>query len=205
MDTESKTTFEKKRDELERTLTDEEINNLLQDYAEVDDPTTIEIDTHVRYFTIVFDHGKATKVFRLGGKLFSISPDGDYLILKHGNNVIQAKVENTIFYKQLSISEIKKEYEEILDKYEDEIIELKQVNRKLYEKLTNKDTSMKSRSYDRAKRIHDIENYVESRHSSRNKSAQPSAKLSAMSTTKLSETLPMTKMEMSESYKYVRL
>ena len=75
---------ERKRDEMERSLTDEEIDNLLEDYIEVEDPCRIALDTHVRYFTVFFEKGKAKKVFRLGGKLFSISPDGDYLVLKHG-------------------------------------------------------------------------------------------------------------------------
>jgi hypothetical protein len=145
--------FEKKRDKVEQTLTDEEIDNLLEDYVEINDPLQIEIDSHVRYFTIAFEKGKAKKVFRLGGKLFSISPDGDYLVLKHGNNVIQAYTKQSIFYKHLSIGEIKSEYEEILDKYEDEILDLKRLNKKLYTELTGKDTRMKGGRHARLQKL----------------------------------------------------
>lgn len=203
MDSVSKTAFEKKRDTLERTLTDEEINNLLEDYAEVDDPTSIEIDTHVRYFTIVYENGRASKIFRLGGKLFSISPDNDYLILKHGNNVIQVQVQDTIFYKQLSIAEIKKEYEIILDKFEDEILELKEINRNLYDKLTGKDPGMKSRSHNRQKRLKEIENYVTSVKRSSYKSSESTR--SMMSTSKMSSRAPLSKTEIVASYKQIRL
>lgn len=145
--------FERKRDKVEQTLTDEEIDNLLEDYIEVSDPLSIDIDSHVRYFTIAFEKGKAKKVFRLGGKLFSISPDGDYLVLKHGNNVIQAYTKQSIFYKHLSIGEIKQEYEDILDKYEDEILDLKRLNKKLYTELTGKDTRIKGGRHARLQKL----------------------------------------------------
>jgi len=145
--------FEFKRNKVEETLTDEEIDNLLEDYIQVDDPLTIDIDSHVRYFTIVFEHKKAKKIFRLGGKLFSVSPDGDYLILKHGSNIIQAHTNQSIFYKHLSISEIKDEYEEILDKYEDEILDLKRLNKKLYSELTGRDTQMKGGRHARLQKL----------------------------------------------------
>jgi hypothetical protein len=145
--------FETKRNKVEQTLTDEEIDNLLEDYVEISDPLQIEIDSHVRYFTIAFEKGKAKKVFRLGGKLFSISPDGDYLVLKHGNNVIQAYTKQSIFYKHLSVGEIKLEYEEILDKYEDEILDLKRLNKKLYSELTGKDTRMKGGRHARLQKL----------------------------------------------------
>ena len=145
--------FESKRNKVEQTLTDEEINNLLEDYIEVNDPLSIDIDSHVRYFTIAFENGKAKKVFRLGGKLFSISPDGDYLVLKHGNNIIQAYTKQSIFYKHLTINEIKNEYNSILDKYEDEIIDLKRLNKKLHSELTGKDTSMKGGRFARLQKL----------------------------------------------------
>jgi len=196
MDTPTKSAFEIKRDLIERTLTDEEINNLLEDYAEVDDITEIEIDTHIRYFTITFENNKATKVFRLGGKVFSISPDRDYVMLKHGNNMIQAPVQNTIFYKQLTIAEIKKEYELILNTYEDEIMELKAENKNLYEKLTGTDGRMKSRRHDREKR------YKEDDFSTSDPDTKKSVKRSMMSTQKISNGPPKSKIEYN---KQVRL
>ena len=196
MDSVSKSAFEKKRNEIEKTLTDEEINTLLEDYIEVDDPTTIELDTHVRYFTIVYENNKAIKIFRLGGKLFSISPDNDYVILKHGNNIIQANIENTIFYKQLSITEIKQEYETILDKYEDEIMELKQVNRQLYDKLVGKNSLIKSGRSDKEQRRNNkmVDELKETK-----------VKKSLMKTIKISSGKPFSKMELSESNKQIRL
>ena len=216
LSTDKKSSFERKRDAIEKTLTDEEINTLLDDYVEIDDPTTVELDTHIRYFTILFENGVAMKIFRLGGKLHAVSPEGDYIILKHGQNIIQVEINNAIFYKQLSINEIKKEYEEILDKYEDEIMELKEINRGLYEKITGKDTSMKSRSQ-RVKKLlnmrqdavnysvkseeHKIININELTENSYNSSA---IKKSAMSTKK-SANRGLTKLELMEKSKQIRL
>lgn len=196
------TRFEIKRDSIERTLTEEEIDNFLEDYVHIQDPLTIPIDSYVRYFNISFINGKASKVFRLGGKLYSISPDGDYLVIKSGPNVIQVPVKNTIFYKQLTIAEIKDEYEDILDEYEDEISKLKKKNIKLLSQLTGKDESIKGRSHARMIKLNSLTQSIvkhddsESDTESESDEQTKSVRRSRMSTTNKSNTVPPSKREL---------
>lgn len=134
-------------------LTDDDIDTLLEDYIEVDDIRTVEYDTHLRYFTVQVDNGVATKVFRFGGNLKYLSKDNAYVMLSNGDKKWSVQVENSIFYKQLSIMELKQEYEEIIDEYENEILELKHINRKLYKKLTGdgKEMHKKDKKKDKQK------------------------------------------------------
>ena len=72
----------------------------------------------MRYFTVIIEHGVARKIFRFGGNLKYLAKDCAYVMLSNGDKKWSVQVDNTIFYKQLSIVEIKQEYEEIIDEYE---------------------------------------------------------------------------------------
>jgi hypothetical protein len=123
-------------------ITKEEIDIMLEDYIEVDDIASVTRNTHIRYYTVIIENNKAKKVFRIGGELKFVSDDKVYVILANGDSKWSVQTKNTIFYRQLSIFEIKQEYDDILDEYEAELLELKKINRKLYKKLTGKTIEM---------------------------------------------------------------
>jgi hypothetical protein len=86
-------------------LSKEDIKEKLTDYQKVTDIATIPIGTHVRYFTTV--NGK--QLFRLGGFLFRNDGLPKYVILSNGTNTWSVQTKNTIFFRKLSVSEIKTE------------------------------------------------------------------------------------------------
>ena len=104
-------------------LTPDKIEELLEDYGEKP-IEEIPLGTHVRYF--VKDNGESK--FRIGGFLNDINGLPDYVRLRAGpnmENTWNVQVKNAIFYKKLSIKEIKQEYDKIVDDYIEKIKKLK--------------------------------------------------------------------------------
>mgnify|MGYP001442471567 CR=1 FL=1 len=140
----SQSDYDRPAQSIHDKLTDEDIEDMLEDYEEVTDIHSVPRKTHIRYFTVIQEDGIAKKVFRIGGNLLYASPDNEYVILSNGDKKWSVQNIHSIYYRQLTIGEIKDEYEEILDDYEREINELKMINRKLYKKLTGIDNKMSS-------------------------------------------------------------
>lgn len=127
------------------TLSNYQIEELLEDYKEVDDIKKEKIGVHVRYYTIVEKDGVAKKAFRMGGYLISISDDKTFVTLTNNKkNRWFVNIDKSIFYRQITLNEMKNDYEDICDDYEDEIRELKMINKKLYKKLTGFDKTMRT-------------------------------------------------------------
>ena len=110
-------------------LSKNEIEDLLEDYVEKD-INKIPINTHVRYF-ITKDN---KKLFRTGGLMVNNSGLPDFVVLSNGKTTWSVQIKGTIFFKKMSIKEIKEDYEE-----EIEILEKENENlRKIIKKLQNK-------------------------------------------------------------------
>ena len=106
-------------------LSKEQIEEKLEDYIKVDDISKLPLGIHLRYFT-----NKDNKLnFRMGGILHKNTGLPNYVILKSATNAQwSVQIENTIFYKKMTIAEIKNEYEQIIS-------ELIQKNKKLKDKI----------------------------------------------------------------------
>ena len=63
----------------QETLSNTDIKERLKEYKKVDNIKTVSIGTHCRYFSV--DLNTKQKVFRLGGNLNKIDPEGRYVIL----------------------------------------------------------------------------------------------------------------------------
>lgn len=108
-------------------LTDDDIESKLEDYIKVDDISTIQIGTHLRYFTVK----DGEKLFRLGGSLHKIGLP-EYVILNNGTQTWTVQTKNTTFFRKMSINEIKNDYkiqlkeqQKKIDAQTQKIIELK--------------------------------------------------------------------------------
>ena len=108
-------------------LTEEEIDEKLEDYKEVDDITTVPLGTHLRYFITNLDPqtGIATRKFRLGGVLKDKENADKYVILSNGNITWSVQVKEATFYRKMNVEEIKDEYELMIQEYLNEIKTLK--------------------------------------------------------------------------------
>ena len=101
----------------------EELEKKLEDYKKVDDIAQVPIGTNLRYFTKKDDE----LVFRMGGNLKSNNGLPKFVILKNALGVEwSVQVEGTIFYKKMTIQEIKDEYEEIIKELNGKIKKLKE-------------------------------------------------------------------------------
>lgn len=99
-------------------LTKEQIEEKLENYTLVEDINKIEIGTNLRYFT---KDKSGEKKFRLGGKLLNNTGLPIFIVLTNGNISWSVQVKDTIFFKEMTINEIKELYDNEL-KEKDKII-----------------------------------------------------------------------------------
>lgn len=112
-------------------LTKEEINKKLEDYKLVDDISKIPLDTHLRYF-IKKDN---QMLFRMGGNLKRNLDLPKFIVLKNAiGTEWTVQIKDTIFYKKMSIIEIKEEYEIIITELHEKIKNLKKQLKTIKEK-----------------------------------------------------------------------
>ena len=104
---------------LQDKLSQDEVNDKLFDYVEVDDISKVKLNTHIRYFILKTDAKtkKTTKLFRLGGYLINKENANKYIVLSNGKNTWSVQTLDTIFYRKL-------DSQEIMDKYENQILNL---------------------------------------------------------------------------------
>ena len=75
-------TYQRAAKTYQETLSNQDIKDKLKEYKKVTDIKTVSIGTHIRYFSI--NQTTKEKIFRLGGTLNKIDPDGRFIILSNG-------------------------------------------------------------------------------------------------------------------------
>jgi len=115
-------------------LTPNQIKDLLKDYVEVANIKSISLNTHVRYFSKQKD---GRKVFRIGGYLINNKEADKYIVLSNRIRSWSVNTKGSIFFKKIST-------DELTEVHNDEVEELKQIikslyneNKKLKEKISN--------------------------------------------------------------------
>jgi len=120
--------------ELQRHLIEEDVIALLEEYDEVDDTNILKSGMIVRYYTITHNkNGSINKKFRLGGTIIKVDHENKYLVLGNGRISWSVQFNNSIFYKKMSLDDVKDFYENELDKKDIKIKKLKKINNKLIE------------------------------------------------------------------------
>jgi hypothetical protein len=122
-------------------LTKQEIKEKLNGYKELKDIKKLSIGSHVRYFT--FDKKTNKNVFRLGGYVNRIDPEGKYIVLSNGDITWSVQIPISKFFIKMSETELRNEIkkevkEEILTETNlsnDYINEFKKENNMLKERL----------------------------------------------------------------------
>lgn len=99
-------------------LTADDIESKLEDYSEVTDIFKVPLGTHMRYF-ITTDKGD--KKFRMGGILKNNNGLPKFVVLSNGQSSWSVQVEGTIFFKKMTIREIKQEYEDVIQELEKKV------------------------------------------------------------------------------------
>lgn len=102
-------------------LTVEEIESKLEDYTKVEDIYKVPLGTHLRYFCD--QEGK--KVFRTGGVLLKADGLPNYVILSNGTKSWSVQVKDAIFFRKMTLKEIKESYTNRIEELEQEVLKLK--------------------------------------------------------------------------------
>lgn len=112
-------------------LSKQEIETLLMEYEKVEDLNNIPLGTHIRYFE---DKDGELK-FRTGGILTIKKGLPVYCILKNQNVSWSVQIKKCIFFRRITIKEVKKEYESRLIEKDRELNELRSYIRELKKQL----------------------------------------------------------------------
>jgi hypothetical protein len=80
----------------------EEIQEMLKGYVPVTDMSTVQISTHIRYFS---KNNNGDYVFRTGGWLKSNTSSHTFIVLSNGESDWSVQVKNSKFFRKLSREE----------------------------------------------------------------------------------------------------
>ena len=128
------TSYTRPKKTYQEKLSPKEIKEKLLEYVQVDDITTVPLNTHIRYFT--FNKKTGERLFRLGGFLTRKEPSDPYVILSNGTSSWSVQKGNSVFFKKMTIKDLRNEYE-------DEIKRLTKENKKLKETLSKVESKIK--------------------------------------------------------------
>ena len=124
--------YTKSKKSYQESLSPDEIKQKLEEYKPIEDIRTVALNTHVRYFSVNNKTGE--KQFRLGGFVTKIADE--YVILANNNLSWSVQIKNTIFFVKMSFSDFKDEIiKKISKKFDREIVELVEENKKLKDTL----------------------------------------------------------------------
>ena len=90
-------------------LTKKDIEGLLIDYERVENLESIPLNTHIRYF----EKKDGELKFRVGRNL-KIKCLPDYIILNNGKVGWSVQVKNCIFFRKISLDDVRNEYNKII-------------------------------------------------------------------------------------------
>ena len=108
-------------------LTVDEIESKLEDYVKVEDLYKIPVGTHLRYFKTQ----DGARKFCTGGSLVKSTGLPEYLILTNGVKSWSAQTKDTIFFRKLTLKEIKETLQNKIDSLIEDNRKLKEQNSKL--------------------------------------------------------------------------
>jgi len=132
----SKDNYNRPKYTIQDKMTEEEIEEKLADYIEVEDILKVPIGSHIRYYTLIpGKDGELKKAFRLGGQLKNKDNADKYIILSNGTVTWTVQIDTSILYRKMTIDEIKEDYENIIKELEETNLQLKKDNKKLLKKI----------------------------------------------------------------------
>ena len=132
----SKDDYKRPKHTIQDKMTEEEIDEKLEDYIEIEDIFKVPLNSHIRYYTLIpGKDGEIKKAFRLGGQLKNKDNADKYIILSNGTVTWTVQMETSILYRKMTIEEIKEDYENIIKDLEESNLQLKKDNKKLLKKI----------------------------------------------------------------------
>ena len=132
----SKDDYKRPKHTIQDKMTEEEIDEKLEDYIEIEDIFKVPLNSHIRYYTLIpGKDGEIKKAFRLGGQLKNKDNADKYIILSNGKVTWTVQMDTSILYRKMTLEEIKEDYENIIKDLEEANLQLKKDNKKLLKKI----------------------------------------------------------------------
>jgi hypothetical protein len=132
----SKDDYKRPKHTIQDKMTEEEIEEKLEDYIEIEDIFKVPLNSHIRYYTLIpGKDGEIKKAFRLGGQLKNKDNADKYIILSNGKVTWTVQMDTSILYRKMTLEEIKEDYENIIKDLEEANLQLKKDNKKLLKKI----------------------------------------------------------------------
>jgi hypothetical protein len=96
----------------QQLLTKQDIKDKLKEYKPVSNISSVSIGTHIRYFI----KKDKEELFRLGGVLNKIDPQGRFITLSNGSTNWSVQLDNSKLFQKMTEEEIKNELKEEIKK-----------------------------------------------------------------------------------------
>lgn len=110
---------------IQDSLSNKEIKEKLKGYASVDDINSVQLGTHLRYYSKDLKTGNIK--FRLGGLLFKRDIDKPYVILSNGDFSWSVQKKTSKFYRKMNMEEEKEhmmnDVRKLRDKFTEKLVE----------------------------------------------------------------------------------
>lgn len=114
--------YERPKQTLQEKMSDVEVGEKLRDYVKVESIMDIDVGTHVRYFK----NENGEMKFRLGGNIIKKDTEGRYVVLSNGKASWSASTNACIFYRKLTLADLREIHNREKKEYEEAIIQYKQ-------------------------------------------------------------------------------
>ena len=123
--------YDRPKQTIQEKMTDQEIAEKLRNYEKVDTIMTIDVGTHVRYFSNINGMLK----YRSGGNLIKKDKEGRYVVLSNGRASWSVQTGNSIFYRELSIEDVRESHKREIQEYEAKLAQYKATIKSLKKEL----------------------------------------------------------------------
>jgi hypothetical protein len=131
--------YERPKTTFTEQMSPEQIKERLEDYSKVDDIYKVPLGVHLRYFV----NKDGQMLFRMGGQLHKNTGLPEYVILSNGTAQWSVQIKDTIFWRKMTTTEIKEDYQTSLENLKIKYDKIKEENKILKEKLKKYEGSKK--------------------------------------------------------------
>lgn len=123
--------YERPKQTIQDKMTDIEIKEKLKNYTKVESIMNLDIGTHVRYFANINGDMK----YRSGGNIIKKDSEGRYVVLSNGKVSWSASTATCIFYRELSVDDIRKIHKKEIEDYDKKLAQQKSTIKSLKKEL----------------------------------------------------------------------
>lgn len=123
--------YERPKQTMQDKMTDQEKAEKLRNYTKAGTIMDVDIGTHVRYFTNIDGDMK----YRSGGNLVKKDTQGRFVVLSNGRASWSVQTGSSIFYRELSIDDVREGHKREIQDYETKLAQYKTTIKSLKKEL----------------------------------------------------------------------